>query len=896
MYEDRIFATSNALQSYLLQEVGPHTLVLVPHRRLARQLWHRQRLTNLERRLSAWEPLPLMTLPDWWAEIFRHLWSPYAPAPPLVRLALWRQAIAAGPLLEGTGPDLDWAQALDEASELLQRHGLPVEEAGPGEPPLVRWRREVSRIYGELLRENGWLAPAEVPAVLLDALDKNKIPLPAKLLVVGLETPAPLEQRWFEAVSRRLPVIRLLIRGDPAALQNGHEFPEVEEEMAWVGAQILASHLHERVPLHRLAVTSPSLDRYITRLQKLFHELLGPAVQEDGGVYNFSQGPRLAEAPLCQAAFLPLAFLAQGERREDLVALFLSPYYQTLKPHQPFLSACDRHFREKGAAHGWEHLKAAALQGFPDIPAVQEVMALLEEIWPHSGVGAARGKDWLAWLQSAWKALGFAAVLEGPEVSQFERLGRVWEDFTVALGRESLTAAEVLSWLHHAVMHEILPGPGLEEAGVQILGWLEIRGLDFDRVFCLGMNSAAFPGSPRPLPLLSRMERQQILGGTQESQDRFAREMFETLLGTAPRLIFTRPAFENQEPQVPTPFFLRDWEPARMPLLSRPDPAWASVSAVRAALAHPEGAGPPEELQGRVALALPEELRVTQLGKALGCRLRFVLEDLWGIRELPEIEAGLDPRERGAKLHQILARFAVLVDYELPPEEEALAVLEQAARQVLGSALEDVHWQAEWRRWFGDPGTPGLLPAWLALERDRQAQGWRWLGAEVAFEGLTRPGWPFTLRGRLDRLDFHPSTGELLVWDYKTGAIPNRAQIFARGEEFQLPAYLLAVREERAGVKMDQAARFSAGFISLKSTRADHLQHQDYPQNKDLWPEIIKSWEEEVRRLGELLQAGDLRPAPRPVPTPKNDGACAYCPFSLLCGYQFDQGNGEEDA
>jgi len=891
----RNFSSCASLQQFLLTETEPGTLVLVPHRRLARQVWHKQRLANLERGLAAWEPLPLMTLPDWWGELYRNLWPPYAPAPPLVRLALWRRAIKAGPRLEGTTPDLDWAQALDEAHDLLLRHCLSPDQPAPGDPPLVRWRRAVSRIYGELLRENGWLAPAEAPAYLLRALDQKEIPLPAKLFVVGLETPAPLEQSWLEAVSRRLPLTRLFIRGDPAALTPGYELPDQDEEMAWVGARLLECHLNEQVPLHRLAVTSPSLERYAPRFHKVFQELLGPARQENRGAYNFSQGPRLAEAPLWHAALLPLTFLAQGERREDLVALFLSPYYQTLKAHQPFLAACDRHFREKGAAQGWGHLKAAALQGFPTLPAIKEMVALLEELWPQGPPSPASGKKWLLWLQEAWQNLGFPGSLDQTESLQYGRLKDLLEDFQVALGDEPLSAAEVLSWLHHAAGAETLPGFGLEEAGVQVLGWLEMRGLDFDRVFCLGMNSAAFPGSARPLPLLSRAERERILGGTQESQDRFAREIYENLLGTAPQVTFSRPLAENQEPQVPTPFFLKNWEKVRMPILSRPEAAWLGVPAVQAALARPEGAGPPGEVKGSVTLALPEELHVTQVGKALGCPLRFVLEDLWGIRDLPEIESGLDPRERGAKLHQILARFATLVDFELPPEEEALEVLQQAARQVLGEALEDIHWQAEWHRWFGDPDTLGLLPAWLALERERQAQGWRWLGAEVTFQGLIRPGWPFTLRGRLDRLDFHPEEGELLVWDYKTGNIPNAPQVFDRLEEFQLPAYLWAVREGLAGVPLNRVAQLSAGFISLKSSRADHLQHQDYPKNKNRWPEVLQSWEEEVRRLGELLRTGALQPDPRPAPTPKNDGACAYCPFSLLCGYRVDLENGEDN-
>ena len=144
--------------------------------------------------------------------------------------------------------------------------------------------------------------------------------------------------------------------------------------------------------------------------------------------------------------------------------------------------------------------------------------------------------------------------------------------------------------------------------------------------------------------------------------------------------------------------------------------------------------------------------------------------------------------------------------------------MRQAAREVLDPATADVHWQAEWHRWFGDEFTPGLLPAWLNLERQRLAQGWRWRGVEVAFAGLARPGWPFTLKGRLDRLDFHPETGELIVWDYKTGTIPNGAQVFERREESQLPGYLWAVREGHTDVDLGKVEVLTAGFIGLKSS------------------------------------------------------------------------------
>ena len=128
---------------------------------------------------------------------------------------------------------------------------------------------------------------------------KNKAcPLPARLFVVGLTTPAPAEERWLDAVARRLPVTRLMVRGNPGNLQQGVVLPDREEEMAWVASQLVACH-REGLPLHRLAVTSPVMDRYQqARFQGILKELLGPAVGDGGRRYNLSQGPHLAETPL----------------------------------------------------------------------------------------------------------------------------------------------------------------------------------------------------------------------------------------------------------------------------------------------------------------------------------------------------------------------------------------------------------------------------------------------------------------------------------------------------------------------------------------------------------------------------------------------------------------------
>ncbi len=337
-----------------------------------------------------------------------------------------------------------------------------------------------------------------------------------------------------------------------------------------------------------------------------------------------------------------------------------------------------------------------------------------------------------------------------------------------------------------------------------------------------------------------------------------------------------------------SPLYLGRWDPQEMPVLSRPDPAWLRSPAVRAAFA---GRGAPfaGHHDGPLYVNLPERLSVGKAAAALSCPCRFLLESILRLQELPEIEAGLPPRERGERLHQVLARFVkefkeILEEHDWD-HDQAQKVLDAAARRVLGDLLPDPHWQAELERWLGaEGGGAGLLREWLLKERERYRQGWRWWLAEESFGGLREEGWPFALTGRLDRLDYHPETQEAVIWDYKSGAFPNAKKVFDELLEFQLPCYWLSVERglttaprERRGLR--------AGFIGLKSLRQDHLKYEDFKGRAADWPRVEAALAAGLKDLGERLAAGDFRPQPAPAPAGKELGACEYCPYALLCGF-----------
>jgi RecB family exonuclease len=889
------FSSAAALQDFLLQEAGPGTLVIVPHRRLAQQLWQRQRQAQLQAGRVVWEPLAVKTFQGWLQDIFTALWPEVALAPDMLRWSLMLRAIQATPELPAAAADLAWAQALDEAYSILGRHSLlqvgraaPVGRASPPaipeDAPLIAWRNQVFATFRRLLAAGGWLVPGELAAYLLGRLNEGKLNLPGRLLVAGLESSAPAEAAFLAAAARSTRVLHLQVQGDPQAVTEAVVLPDRSQEVAWVAARLVELAAGEGIPLHRLAVTSPDMEDYGPRLQRVLAELLGPAQAEKGWAYNFSQGPKLAATPLFLAAVLPLKFVTAGERREDLLAFLLSPFYDALGRRIAQTAPWDRLWREGRIDRGWPRLQQAVAHD-PEARG-RDLLPRLHRLW-ETLQAPGHARQWRGRLEQAWNAWEFGPR-DASEGSAWGRLNLLLQELEAALGAEPLEAGELLAWLEQGAKRLPLPGLGVQDAGLQVLGLLEMRGLEFSRVFCLGMNSGALPPPPRSLPLLTAAERRLVLGGTYRSQHEFSRELYDTLLGAAPELILSRPKVADDEERVGSPLYLGPWQPQEMAVLSRPHRAWLRSPAIRAAFSD-VGAAFGGYGDGPLAIPLAPEYSLSKAAQALGCPCRFLLEFLLELKELPEIEAGLDPRERGNRLHRVLAKFTAEFNKFLEEHgwdhDRAQKLLEATARQVLGDLLEDLHWRAELERWLGGAAAGrSLLREWLALEQQRHAQGWRWQLMEAGFAGLRGEGWPFALKGRLDRLDYHPESRQTIVWDYKSGKVPKAAEVFDDLQEVQLAGYLLAVESGLPGAPREPE-QLRAGFIGLKSLRKDHLKHEDFGKRAGEWPRVADALAARLQDLGRRLTAGDFRPAPNPAPEGKKLGACQYCPYALLCGF-----------
>ena len=139
MTATRFFPSGAALQDYLLAHAGPGALGLVPHQRLAHQVWHRQRLAALEAGRPAWEPLPLMTLNAWWSELFKGLWPPSRPGPGPGAPGPVASSPANGPAPARPHPGAGLGPGLGRGPH----PPVPLRHGGRGRPP-----------FGEMIRRS----------------------------------------------------------------------------------------------------------------------------------------------------------------------------------------------------------------------------------------------------------------------------------------------------------------------------------------------------------------------------------------------------------------------------------------------------------------------------------------------------------------------------------------------------------------------------------------------------------------------------------------------------------------------------------------------------------------------------------------------------------------------
>ena len=249
--------------------------------------------------------------------------------------------------------------------------------------------------------------------------------------------------------------------------------------------------------------------------------------------------------------------------------------------------------------------------------------------------------------------------------------------------------------------------------------------------------------------------------------------------------------------------------------------------------------------------AVPASVSISAYNSLVACPYQFYARHILRLNELDEVQEGIEKRDYGERVHDILRRFHERYPFvSEQPVDELEAALRQISEQVFADLLKQDFAASAWlARWFKS------LPAYLDWQLANEAQGWRYAEAERAFdwelEGVR-------LRGRIDRLDVRED--EKRVLDYKTQSDQVlRNKLLEPGEDVQLACYAYA----------HEAA--DAAFVSIENGKVKLVEPKhDVPQLAQLNAERL------VQVMGSIRGGAGL-------PANGIDQACIYCEMRGVC-------------
>ncbi|NVM21860.1 MAG: PD-(D/E)XK nuclease family protein [Desulfobacterales bacterium] len=898
------YQDNEGFQTALLSVCRPGSLILTSGGRLARHLKHRYRMTRMASGEQGWASPDILTLNAWIRNAWNMTWPLMRPLSHLSCLALWKKASSRMPPPEPFAPDLKLFQTLDETYTALVRHGLRPEGAPEPAAPIIEWRRQIMQTFEALAAERKGFHPARLPVHLARAIGKGAVHLPETVVLAAFEVPAPIEEALFESLASACTLKRLGLPTGSPEKTKGVIMPSRKQEATWLARQLVMDA--RSIPLNHIGVVVPDTETYVPYIRQCLYEIMGEPFDQALSAYNISAGTPLAERPLVQAGLLPLRFWVEREPRTLLLCMLLSPYYSRWAKQRDHIARVDCLWRKEGVEAGlkaflgvlsWKshelfEILCGTEQGFDKI------------LWALRDKSMRTGSEWADALRSFWEAVGFPVISNEADRGAWRHTRNILQGMREDLKDVSMDLAEFAGLLRHLASEQLVHVSGSEEAGIQMLGLIESRGMSFEKLYVPGLAAGSLPRPVRPLPFLSPSERHRVQGGTAESQFEFAQEAFGHLLACAPDVTLMRPEEEAAEPLAPSPFWagaVSEEMSQVVDLWNAPDGVWARAAWLQGARNGLENSKtfPPADppVEGDLVAGA---ISVSELSTALACPFRFYAESILKVITLDEPVMGISARERGALLHKVLAIFTARCrNNGLMGKRDRHAMLQLLA-ECVGEIIDPASPAAgrtpidaaaqhgritEGRRWLGDKGgAPGLLVQWLDLELERLHEGWQWVCEESSFEDLRFADWTFSVSGRIDRIDSHREKG-IRLWDYKSGELPLKRAVVEDLTEPQIPAYMQAVEAEMiAEIKKDigDGAPLSGGYIALKTASA--ISHQDLTPKGETWDEILGRWQEAVARIGKILGSGRFAAEPYPASeAARKESACQYCPYRPLC-------------
>ncbi len=435
--------------------------------------------------------------------------------------------------------------------------------------------------------------------------------------------------------------------------------------------------------------------------------------------------------------------------------------------------------------------------------------------------------------------------------------------------------------------------PPTDFSAVEMLGWLELPLDDAPALIVTTVNEGFIPKSSRVDAFLPDNLRREL--GLNHDGRRYARDAYalQVLAHSRKelRLISAR-RDTNKDPLAPSR------------LLFTGEPAVVAQRALRWFSAPPETPPRPNlllprgKIPAQTKLPIPQpmpqdwterinqilqKITVTQFKAYLACPYRFYLGYVLQLEARSDQAAEMDALAFGNLLHEVLEEFGREKINTSADTRKLRKYFDDRLDAVAASRCKPRHARAAVRVQVEQARQ--RLHAFAEWQANRTAAGWRIVYTEEIGTQLLHEwdvdGMPIYLKGRIDRIDYHPRERTLSILDYKTGDTAKRPEQVhrSRGEwvDLQLPLYRhLYQAIENLPIGDVREGGIELGYITL-------------PKDPGGAGDRIAGWsalelaaaDEKAREVIRNLRAGVFWP-PNPDPPAYEDEFTAICQDNAL--------------
>jgi probable DNA repair protein len=885
--------------------LGRGATVVTGNERAARALRRGWDKHNRAAGLASWAPAAARSWDSWTAALWRELVIAGNATQMLLNRtqehAVWRTILEADEELASLRSVDSLAEMAAEACRLLSSYEgqrrLRTTAGGADTRAFQRWARR----FEQVCRVEGVLAQAQLEEMLREALKsvaKNGLmALPAGgVVLVGFDGMTPAQMMLVEAL-RSAGVAAEELQPVVAAGRRMLVETADEQEELFVAARWMRKFLEEQ-PEAKVAVIVPELEKKRSEIDRVFREVLAPELQDiraarETGPYEFSLGVPLAETPMVASALDLLRWAVEALPLERVSGLLLSPYFA---PHFAMTS------EERGARAEFDAFELRTARMLRPEISLDGLVTAAERSKRRGKLSRLRGvlramrlvanrlqgmdaRTNAEWAEKMRELLEAAAWGSGSSESSIEfQTRRKWEgaldelttlDFLDFDGErvEFVQALEALE----RIARQTTFAPESRDSPVQVMGPLEAAGGTFDAVWFLRGGELSWPMETASNSLLPwSLQRDLKMPGTDVARDtEYAQKMTERIASSAGTAVFSY-AKESAEGR------------------QRCSPVLAGLGLEDVSVAEFVGTAVErkvveiEEIEDVAHVQAPPNrvfrggARILELQAA--CGFRAFAEQRLRATEVESIEPGMDARESGTVVHDVLKRFWDEVRTQDALKSMTIEERDEALEWCITDALKRTE----------ETGASAWDTAYLQVQRDRLRRllNW-WLELEMErglpFEvKLSEKEFkdvsvgPLRLSVRMDRVDAvvdEGKGGEVLI-DYKTGDATPNDWLTERPNAPQLPLYAILSEGNRLrgvafGLVRAGEGRglkgYAVGDGVLPGRPARLKEAATLEAQVDRWRQVLVG-------LAEEFYAGDARVNPKQYPK-----TCEHCGQRLLC-------------